>query len=96
MTTVTFSQRQVVRCLRAPPLDATTGDILLDGVPLDLKFRTDMQYELRELQQRLGITFVFCHHDQEEAPAMSDWIFVMNDGEIVQSGNTCGYLRWAD
>ncbi len=45
-----------------------------------------MQYELRELQQRLGITFVFVTHDQEEALAMSDWIFVMNDGEIVQSG----------
>ena len=44
---------------------------------LDLKLRTDMQYELRELQQRLGITFVFVTHDQEEALAMSDWIFVM-------------------
>lgn len=53
---------------------------------LDLKLRTEMQYELRELQKRLGITFVFVTHDQEEALAMSDWIFVMNDGEIVQSG----------
>ncbi|MFZ2185745.1 MAG: ABC transporter ATP-binding protein [Streptococcus parauberis] len=53
---------------------------------LDLKLRTEMQYELRELQQRLGITFVFVTHDQEEALAMSDWIFVMNNGEIVQSG----------
>jgi spermidine/putrescine transport system ATP-binding protein len=53
---------------------------------LDLKLRTEMQYELRDLQQRLGITFVFVTHDQEEALAMSDWIFVMNDGEIVQSG----------
>lgn len=53
---------------------------------LDLKLRTEMQYELRELQQGLGITFVFVTHDQEEALAMSDWIFVMNDGEIVQSG----------
>lgn len=53
---------------------------------LDLKLRTEMQYELRELQQRLGITFVFVTHDQEEALAMSDWIFVMNDGEIIQSG----------
>ena len=49
--------------------------------PFDLKLRTDMQYELRELQQRLGITFVFVTHDQEEALAMSDWIFVMNEGE---------------
>ncbi|GFH40060.1 spermidine/putrescine import ATP-binding protein PotA [Lactococcus insecticola] len=53
---------------------------------LDLKLRTEMQYELRALQQKLGITFVFVTHDQEEALAMSDWIFVMNDGEIVQSG----------
>ncbi|HGK6760492.1 TPA: ABC transporter ATP-binding protein [Streptococcus agalactiae] len=53
---------------------------------LDLKLRTEMQYELRELQQRLGITFVFVTHDQEEALAMSDWIFVMNEGEMVQSG----------
>lgn len=53
---------------------------------LDLKLRTEMQYELRELQQRLGITFVFVTHDQEEALAMSDWIFVMNEGEFVQSG----------
>ncbi|MFD3049026.1 ABC transporter ATP-binding protein [Streptococcus agalactiae] len=53
---------------------------------LDLKLRTEMQYELRELQQRLGITFVFVTHDHEEALAMSDWIFVMNEGEIVQSG----------
>ena len=53
---------------------------------LDLKLRTEMQYELRELQQNLGITFVFVTHDQEEALAMSDWIFVVYDGEIVQSG----------
>ena len=64
-------------------------DVLLLDEPLsalDLKLRTDMQYELRELQQRLGITFIFVTHDQEEALAMSDWIFVMNEGEIVQSG----------
>lgn len=51
-----------------------------------MKLRKDMQYELRELQQNLGITFIFVTHDQEEALAMSDWIFIMNDGEIVQSG----------
>lgn len=62
--------------------------ILLDEPlsALDLKLRTDMQYELRELQQRLGITFIFVTHDQEEALAMSDEIFVMSKGEIVQSG----------
>ncbi|AYG00312.1 ABC transporter ATP-binding protein [Lactococcus allomyrinae] len=53
---------------------------------LDMKLRKDMQYELRELQQSLGITFIFVTHDQEEALAMSDWIFIMNEGEIVQSG----------
>ena len=50
-------------------------DVLLLDEPLsalDLKLRTDMQYELRELQRRLGITFVFVTHDQEEALAMSD------------------------
>lgn len=64
-------------------------EVLLLDEPLsalDLKLRTDMQYELRELQERLGITFVFVTHDQEEALAMSDWIFVMDKGEIVQSG----------
>jgi len=53
---------------------------------LDLKLRTEMQYELRELQQNLGITFIFVTHDQEEALAMSDWIFVMNNGKIIQNG----------
>ncbi|GET10490.1 ABC transporter ATP-binding protein [Ligilactobacillus agilis] len=53
---------------------------------LDHKLRTDMQYELRELQRRLGITFIFVTHDQEEALAMSDEIFVLNNGSIVQSG----------
>ncbi|MDR3157036.1 MAG: ABC transporter ATP-binding protein [Lactobacillales bacterium] len=54
---------------------------------LDLKLRANMQYELRELQQRLGITFIFVTHDQEEALALSDWIFVMNEGKIVQNGS---------
>ena len=53
---------------------------------LDAKLRKDMQYELRDLQQRLGITFLFVTHDQEEALAMSDEIFVMNDGKILQGG----------
>lgn len=64
-------------------------EVLLLDEPLsalDLKLRTDMQYELRELQRRLGITFIFVTHDQEEALAMSDWIFVMDKGKIVQSG----------
>ncbi len=64
-------------------------DVLLLDEPLsalDLKLRTDMQYELSELQKRLGITFLFVTHDQEEALAMSDEIFVMKDGLIVQKG----------
>lgn len=62
--------------------------ILLDEPlsALDLKLRTQMQYELRELQRRLGITFIFVTHDQEEALAMSDEIFVLNEGKIQQSG----------
>lgn len=54
---------------------------------LDAKLRKDMQYQLRSLQQRLGITFLFVTHDQEEALAMSDVIFVMNDGKILQQGS---------
>lgn len=79
-------QRQCVAIARA--IINQPKVVLLDEPlsALDLKLRTEMQYELRELQQRLGITFVFVTHDQEEALAMSDWIFVMNEGEIVQSG----------
>lgn len=65
-------------------------EVLLLDEPLsalDLKLRTDMQYELSELQKRLGITFLFVTHDQEEALAMSDKIFVMKEGEIVQKGS---------
>ena len=79
-------QRQRVAIARAL---VNEPEVLLLDEPLsalDLKLRTDMQYELRELQRRLGITFVFVTHDQEEALAMSDWIFVMNNGEIIQSG----------
>ncbi|NLK09192.1 MAG: ABC transporter ATP-binding protein [Firmicutes bacterium] len=64
-------------------------EVLLLDEPLsalDLKLRQEMQYELRELQRRLGITFVFVTHDQEEALALSDEIFVIDGGRIQQSG----------
>lgn len=53
---------------------------------LDLKLRKDMQVELKNIQQRLGITFIYVTHDQEEALSMSDTIVVMNAGEIQQIG----------
>lgn len=62
--------------------------LLLDEplAALDLKLRQDMQYELKEMQKALGITFVFVTHDQEEALTMSDTVVVMNEGEILQIG----------
>lgn len=53
---------------------------------LDLKLRKKMRLELKELQQKLGITFIFVTHDQEEAMVMSDTIIVMNAGKIQQIG----------
>lgn len=53
---------------------------------LDLKLRKEMQLELKKIQQKLGITFVFVTHDQEEALTMSDTIIVMNKGKIQQMG----------
>jgi putative spermidine/putrescine transport system ATP-binding protein len=53
---------------------------------LDRKLRQQMQFELKELQKRLGVTLVFVTHDQEEALAMSDRIAVMNRGRIEQVG----------
>jgi putative spermidine/putrescine transport system ATP-binding protein len=54
---------------------------------LDLKLRQQMQIELKAIQKRVGITFIFVTHDQEEALTMSDRIAVFNRGKIEQIGN---------
>ena len=64
-------------------------DVLLLDEPLgalDLQLRKEMQLELKAMQKRLGITFVYITHDQEEALTMSDTIVVMNQGRIQQIG----------
>lgn len=53
---------------------------------LDLKLRKEMQHELKAIQQRVGITFIYVTHDQEEALTMSDTIVVMDQGKIQQIG----------
>lgn len=62
--------------------------LLLDEplAALDLKMRKDMQIELKEMHQKLGTTFIYVTHDQEEALTLSDTIVVMRDGEIQQIG----------
>ncbi|MDO5713785.1 MAG: ABC transporter ATP-binding protein [Tissierellia bacterium] len=54
---------------------------------LDLKLRQAMQLELKNIQQKVGITFIYVTHDQEEALTMSDTIVVMNEGKIQQIGS---------
>lgn len=64
-------------------------EVLLLDEPLgalDLKLRQEMQLELKKIQKKLGITFIYVTHDQEEALTMSDEIIVMNDGKIQQKG----------
>lgn len=65
-------------------------EVLLLDEPLgalDLKLRKEMQIELKNIQQRIGITFIYVTHDQEEALTMSDTIVVMNQGKIQQIGS---------
>ena len=64
-------------------------EVLLLDEPLsalDLKLRKDMQVELKRIQQRVGSTFIYVTHDQEEALTMSDTVVVMNGGRIQQIG----------
>ena len=62
--------------------------LLLDEplAALDLKMRKDMQLELKEIHRKMGITFIYVTHDQEEALTLSDTIVVMNEGRIQQIG----------
>jgi spermidine/putrescine transport system ATP-binding protein len=57
---------------------------------LDLKLRKEMQIELKHMQRRLGITFIFVTHDQEEALTMSDRIAVMHKGKVLQVDDPIG------
>lgn len=79
-------QQQRVAIARALAVDPRV--VLLDEPlgALDLKLRKDMQVELKNIQQRLGITFIYVTHDQEEALSMSDTIVVMDNGKIQQIG----------
>jgi spermidine/putrescine transport system ATP-binding protein len=79
-------QQQRVALARALVVEPRV--LLLDEplAALDLKLRKQMQIELKSLQRRLGISFVYVTHDQEEALTMSDRIVVMNAGRIEQTG----------
>ena len=84
--TLSGGQQQRVAIARAV---VNRPKILLLDEPLaalDLKLRQNMQYELKEMQRKLGITFIFVTHDQEEALTMSDTVVVMNNGYIQQIG----------
>jgi putative spermidine/putrescine transport system ATP-binding protein len=79
-------QRQRVALARA--IINEPAVLLLDEPlgALDLKLRQEMQVELKAIQRRVGITFIYVTHDQEEAMAMSDRVAIMNNGEIEQLG----------
>ena len=86
VTTLSGGQQQRVAIARAI---VNEPSILLLDEPLgalDLKMRKDMQLELKDMHEKLGITFIYVTHDQEEALTMSDTIVVMKDGVIQQIG----------
>src|SRR6185436_11723546 len=83
---ISGGQKQRVALARAL---VNEPEVLLLDEPLgalDLKLRQELQQELRALQRRTGITFVYVTHDQDEALSMSDRIAVMDAGRIVQLG----------
>jgi spermidine/putrescine transport system ATP-binding protein len=86
VTTLSGGQQQRVALARA--LVNRPKVLLLDEPlsALDLKLRQQMQVELKAIQRRLGHTFIFVTHDQEEALTLSDRIAVMNEGVIEQMG----------
>ncbi len=86
VSTLSGGQQQRVAIARA--LISRPRVLLLDEPlgALDLKLRKDMQNELKNIQQDIGITFIYVTHDQEEALSMSDTVVVMADGEIQQIG----------
>ena len=91
VSTLSGGQQQrvaIARALAMHPLVSHPRVILLDEPlgALDLKLRMDMQVELKNIQQAIGITFIYVTHDQEEALSMSDTVVVMADGEIQQIG----------
>ena len=86
ISTLSGGQQQRVAIARA--LINEPRVLLLDEPlgALDLKLRKDMQFELKNIQKRMGITFVYVTHDQEEALSMSDTVVVMDNGQIQQIG----------
>ncbi len=86
VSTLSGGQQQRVAIARAV---VNEPEILLLDEPLgalDLKMRKEMQLELKEMHNKLGITFIYVTHDQEEALTMSDKIVVMSEGKIQQIG----------
>ncbi len=72
-------------------------DVLLLDEPLsalDKKLRADLQWELKALHERLGVTFVYVTHDQDEALSMSDRIVILKDGAIQQEGQPGELYDW--